>query len=224
MKVRTAVYDGQGRRLDLLALLRGAGDCDVDRDVRLGARGRLSGRLIARKVPPEVAELRRQRLREKSDRRGDRVSELALALAAWTILVTNVPRTLLSVAEAIALARLRWQIELVFKQWKSHGGIAEWNSRLPCKALCCVYGKLLAMVVEHWTIVTGCWSRPDRSPTKAARLIGKFALSLALALRSLRRLRGVLRHLRQVLEATCRMEKRKRPSSNEMILGFGAEP
>jgi hypothetical protein len=224
LKVRTAVYDGRGRRLDLLATLRAAGDRDVDREVRLGARERLAGRLIARKVPPEVAEVRRRRLREKSRRRGDRVSAPALALCEWTILVTNVPRTKLSVEEAVALARMRWQIELVFKLWKSHGGIDEWNGRLPHKALCAVYGKLLAMVVEHWTIVTGCWSHPDRSPTKAGRLIGKFALSLAMAIRSLRRLRDVLRHAKQVLETACRMERRGARNAHERILCFGAEP
>jgi len=224
LKVRTAVYDDTGRRLDVLARLQAAGDRDVDLDVRLGARERLACRLIARKVPPSVAELRRQRLREKSRRRGDRVSALALAVCDWTILVTNVPRAMLSVEEAAAVTRMRWQIELVFKLWKSHGGIDEWNSRSPAKVLCTVYGKLLAMVVEHWTIVTGCWSRPDRSPAKAARMIGKFALSLAMAIGCLKRLREVLRHAKQVLETACRMEKRKSRNAHEMILGFGTEP
>jgi hypothetical protein len=224
LKVRTAVFDGRGRRLDVLAVLRAAGDQDVDLDARLGARERLACRLIARAVPPEVAELRRQRLREKSRRRGDRVSALALALCGWTILVTNVPRAALSIAEAVAVARMRWQIELVFKLWKSHGGIDRWNSRRPYKALCCVYGELLAVVVEHWAIVTGCWSRPDRSPDKAARMIRKFALSLALAIGSLERLRDVLRHAKRVLEIACRMERRKSRNAHEMILCFGAEP
>src|SRR5262249_52711213 len=66
LKVRTAVLDGRGQRLDLLATLQAAGDPGLDLDVRLGARERLACRLIARKVPPEVAALRRQRLREKS--------------------------------------------------------------------------------------------------------------------------------------------------------------
>jgi Transposase DDE domain len=220
LKVRTAVYDGQERRLALLAVLRAAGDHDVDLDVHLGSGQRLACRLIAHRVPAEVARLRRRRLREKGQRRGEPVSALALALADWTILVTNVPGALLSVEEALALARMRWQIELVFKRWKSGGGIDRWRSRCPQKVLCGVYGKLLAMVVEHWTMVTGCWSLPDRSPTKAARMIGKFALSLALAIRSLPRLRDVLRHAKQVLGVACRMEKRKVHSAHEMILGF----
>src|SRR5262249_18286939 len=162
--------------------MRAAGGRDIDCDVKLGNRERIPCRLLARPVPPEVAALRRLRLQEKSQRRGDRVSELALALCDWTILVTSVPRDRLNVEGAVALARMRWQIELVFKLWKSHGGIDEWNGTRPYKALCAVYGKLLAMVVEHWTIVTGCWSQSDRSPSQAAWVVGAFALSLAAAL------------------------------------------
>lgn len=224
LKVRTAVYDREGRRLDVLKILRAGGDRDLDRDVKLGSRERVPCRLIARRVPPEVAALRRKRLVEKSQRRGDRVSELALALCDWTILVTNVPRGLLSVEEAVALARMRWQIELVFKLWKSHGGIDQWNGTQPHKVLCAVYGKLLAMVVEHGTIVVGCWSQPDRSPTQAAWVVGAFALSLAVAIRSLEKLVGVLEHVVRVLEVACRMESKGSRSSHDRILCFGQNP
>lgn len=224
LKVRTAVHDPRGHRLDLLKAMRDAGDRDIDRDVELGGRGRVPCRLLARRVPPEVAALRRRRLREKSRRRGDRASELALALCDWTVLVTNVPRGTLSVEEAVALARMRWQIELVFKLWKSHGGIDEWNGTRPAKVLCAVYGKLLAMVVEHWAIVTGCWSQPDRSPSQAAWVVRAFALSLAVATRDLESLVRVLGHVMQVMEMACRMETKGSRSANRRILRFGEEP
>jgi hypothetical protein len=224
LKVHTALCDTRGRRLDVLEALRAAGDRDLDRDVALGARQRIACRLIARRVPPAVAEVRRQRLREKSRRRGDRVSQLALALCDWTIWVTNVPRAPLPVEEAVSLARMRWQVEMTFRLWKSHGGIDEWDSERPYKALCQVYGKLVAMVVKHWAIVAGCWEHADRSPAKAAEMIGAFAMSLAHALRSPEWLRAVLHHIRVVLEVACRMERRESLNAHDMILCFGAEP
>lgn len=225
LKVHAVVHDARGRRLDLLKTLRGAAEGDVDIDVRLGAEDRLACRLIARRAPAEVVRKRRKRLRAEARRRGEPVSARALALAGWTILVTNVPRDLLSVAEALELARMRWQIELVFKLWKGHGGIDEWSTSRPDKALCAVYGKLLATVVQHWTIVVGCWTRADRSPTKAARVVGALALSLALALRSLRRLRRVLGHAAELMEVACRMEHHPgSPNAHDRILGFGSVP
>jgi hypothetical protein len=182
-KSGTAMYDTDGRRIDLVASLRAAGGADVDRAVVLGSQRRMACRLIARRVPAAVATQRRQRLLDKSQRRGDRPSALSLALCEWTILVTNVPRDLLNVEEAIALARMRWQIELIFKLWKSHGEVDQWCGDDPDSALCQLYGKLLAQVVQHWVIVAGAWSLVDRSLTKAARVVRDLALSLAAAMR-----------------------------------------
>jgi hypothetical protein len=219
LKSGTVVSDTEGRRIDLVASLRAAGEADVDRDVVLGSQRRLACRLIARRVPAAVAARRRQRLLDKSKRRGDRPSALSLALCEWTILLTNVPRDLLDVEEAVALARMRWQIELIFKLWKSHGGVDEWRGDDPDSALCQVYGKLLAQVVRHWVIVVGAWSLTDRSMTKAAQVVKDLALSLAAAMRSVRRLRGVLAQARRLMQIVARMERRKkRLSAHAMIL------
>jgi hypothetical protein len=225
LKVHTTVCDAQGCRLDLLKTLRAAGSSTLDLDVLLGTAGHLASRLVAQRVPAEVATKRRQRLQDEARRRNEPVSELAMALADWTMLVTNVPRSLLSVAEAMELARMRWQIELLFKLWKSHGGIDEWIGSRSDKTLCAVYGKLLAMVVQHWTIVTGCWAQPDRSPTKAAQAVEAMALSLAVALPSLKRLLGVLGRVVHLMKFACRMEHSQRsPTAHDRILCFGQDP
>lgn len=225
LKIGTVVSDTQGRRLNLLKILRDAKGQDLDREVLLGAGERLPCRLIARQVPAHVARKRRERLREKARRRHEPVSELALALAGWTILVTNVARALLSVEEAMALARMRWQIELLFKLWKSRGRIDEWISSRCHKTLCIVYAKLLAMIIEHWTIVTGCWDQADRSPTKAARVVESLALSFALAIRSLTRLSSLLKHASEMMKAACRMEHcQSAPNAHDRVLCFGPSP
>jgi hypothetical protein len=218
LKSGPKVHDERGRRIDLVAYLRAAGAADVDVAIRLGSQQRLACRLIARRVPDEVAELRRRRLLEKCADRGNRPSALSLALCEWTILVTNVPRESLSVEEAVALARMRWQIELIFKLWKSGGGIDEYRSSKPQSALCEVYGKLLAQVVRHWVIVVGAWSQRDRSLTKAAEIVTLLALSLARAIGCVRRLRGVLSYARQLMALTARMEKHgASPNAHDVI-------
>lgn len=226
LKVHTAVYDRSGHRLDLLEMLRAAGNRDVDRDVQLGCAERVACRVIARPVPPEVAALRQKRLREKNERRGERTSALALALCAWTILVTNVPRAQLTVDEAMALARMRWQIELIFKNWKSGGGgIDVCRSAKPWTVLCELYGKLLAQVVRHWVIVVGAWSVPDRSVKKAGEIVQSLAKSLAEAVGSLDRLGRVLSHAQQMMRSAARMEKRKaRPNAHDLIICHGEGP
>jgi hypothetical protein len=225
LKSGTHVCDARGRRIDLVAALRAAGDADVDIDVGLGAKGKLACRLIARPVPAEVAALRRQRLLDKSQRRGDRASALSLALCDWTVVVTNIPRGMLSVEEAVALARMRWQIELIFKSWKGLGGIDAWRTSDPQSVLCEVYGKLLTEVVRHWVIVVGAWSRQDRSLMKAAEVVRSLALSLAMALGGVRRLRGVLSHARRIMEIAAGMDKRRtHPNSHDVIFCLDPGP
>src|SRR6266516_1908500 len=179
----TAVYDAQGRRWDVLDLLvaQGAG-AQVDLPIALGAQQRLPARLLAVRVPQEVADQRRRRLRASTRDRGRTPSAARLAWCDWTLLVTNVPPELLSLREALVLARARWQIELLFKLWKSHGHIDESRSGKPWRVLCEVYAKLLAMVVQHWLLLTGCWAYPDRSPVKAAQTVRQHAMHLASAL------------------------------------------
>src|SRR5207249_4108182 len=112
LQVQTAVGDAHGQRLDVVATLRAAGPQVVDRPVRLGTTHQVAARLLAVRVPQAVADERRRRLWAEARKKGQMVSQARLRWADWTILVTNAPATLLTVAEALVLYRARWQIEL----------------------------------------------------------------------------------------------------------------
>ena len=89
-------------------------DC-IDQTVELTAQ-RLPCRLIAVRVPAEVAKERRKRVREAAKaRKKTQLKRETLDLCDWTIIVTNLEVGMLSVEEALRLLRLRWQIELLFK-------------------------------------------------------------------------------------------------------------
>jgi hypothetical protein len=94
----------------------------------------LSARLIAVRAPKEVVEERRQKLYDWAKDKGRPVSARRLALAEWTVYVTVLPEAMLSVAEALVLAKLRWQIELLFKLWKKEGKLNESRSEKPWRA------------------------------------------------------------------------------------------
>jgi hypothetical protein len=218
---QTAVYDAQGKRLNLLRQLRAAGP-SLDQPIRLGVTQRIQCRLLAIRVPQEVADQRRRRLREEARSKGQTVSDERLALASWTILVTNVPADQLSLAEALVLARARWQIELLVKLWKQHGGLAAWRTADPWRILTEVYAKLLALLVQHWLLIQGFWTRPNRSLVKGAQVVRSLAPILALAyagwLPGLS-LAAVLAAVSQVLTAGCLMNRRKaQPNTYQLLL------
>jgi DDE family transposase len=221
LQVQTAVFAADGRRRDVPALLAAQGADAVDLPVTLGGAHRLPARLLAVRVPPAVAAERRRRLHAEARRRGQTVSRARLAGADWTILVTNAPAALLTLEEGLVLARARWQIELLFKLWKAHGGLDDWRTANPDRILCEVYAKLLALVVQHWLLLVWCWASPDRSLTKAARTVRQHALALAGAFAAPARLRAAIATLGRCLRTGCRINKRRAaPATYQLLLQF----
>ncbi len=215
----TAVYDQVGQRWDVLALLETQHADQVDLPIQLGATHRLPARVLAVRVPQEVADQRRRKLRAAARRKGKAVRAARLALAGWTILVTNVPPELLTRHEAVVLARTRWQIELLFKLWKSHGRIDESRSAKPWRVLCEVYAKLLALVVQQWLFLVSCWAYPDRSLPKAAQSVRKHALHLASAFGNTAATSRAIATIQRCLAAGCRMNRRKQaPNTYQLLL------
>jgi hypothetical protein len=219
LQVQTAIYDTTGQRQDHLALLTAQPTATLDVAVMLGEAQRLPARRLAVRVPQEVAATRRQRLHEAARKKGRQVSATRLALAAWTLLVTNVPCDRLTLREALVLARVRWQIDLLFKLWKSRGRVDESRSTKPWRLLCEVYAKLLAMLIQHWVFLVSCWASPNRSLVKAAQTVQKHALHLARAFGRLRHLRTALMTVQCCVAAGCRMNRRKKhPNTYQLLL------
>jgi len=215
----TAVYDGDGRRWEVLDLLAAQGTAQVDLPITLGVRQRLSARLLAVRVPQEVADQRRRRLRATARDHGRSPSAARLAWCDWTLLVTNAPPELLSLREALVLARARWQVELLFKLWKSAGHVDESRSGKPWRVRCEVYAKLLAMVVQHWLLLTGCWAYPDRSLVKAAQTVRQHTMHLASVLTCPAALEAAIGVIHRCLAAGCRLNRRKQhPNTYQLLL------
>lgn len=217
----TSLWDTTGQRYDLVRWLAQQHSERIDLPILLG-HARLPARLLAQRVPQEIADQRRARLHATARRKGQAVSAVALALASWTLLLTNVPTEQLSFEEALVLARVRWQIELLFKLWKSHGRLDESRSSNPWRVLCEVYGKLLAMVIQHWLLLTTCWHYPDRSLMKAAQTVQAQALHLAWAIAHRDRVQHVLHIIQRCLAVGCRINKRHhRPHAYQLLLALG---
>jgi hypothetical protein len=220
LQANTAVFDDTGRRWILSHLLSEQGET-VDMAVTVGTQDRVPCRLVARRVPDAVADERRRRMRNEGQRRGQPVSEERLRLAGWTIYITNVPSSLLSVAEAMVLGRIRWQIELLIKLWKSHGRIDESRSAKPWHVLCDVYAALLAMLVQHWLVLVSVWRYVDRSLTTAAKMIQKHARDLEINFAEADDLTDALMRLTRCLSKGCRISKsNKDPRAFQLLQGL----
>ncbi len=217
----TAVLDQHQQRWEVVDLLKAQGVPQGEWPVYLGVNQRVPARLLAVRVPQEVADRRRHRLRQRARQLQRPVSPTALALADWTVVVTNVPPERLSLREALILIRVRWQVELLFKLWKSQGQVDEWRSAKPWRILCEVYAKLLALLIQHWLFLLSCWQSPHRSLVKAAQTVRRQALHLASSFAGLERLVEAIQTLQRCLSAGCRINKsQKTPRTFQLLLGL----
>ena len=219
LQANTRVVDLLGRKWKLSVYLASRRSDRVDQWVQLGSGRRLLCRLLAVRAPEAVAARRRQQVLEQATDHGRHASAERLAVCGWTVFVSNAPRWLLGLQEAWVLYRLRWQVELLFKLWKSQGKIDESRSGKAYRVLCEVYAKLLAVVVRHWLLLTGGPGFDGRSRWKAARLVRRQAIQLASTLDRPKELRRVLRLLQRLLRHCGRVNRRRRrPSAYQMML------
>lgn len=184
---------------------------DVDVRVTIGKEARVLGRLVARRCPDALAAERRRKLNQKAKKKGQKVSQLSLALAAWNVILTNLPAATFTVEQILILARVRWQIELLFKLWKTHGKLDQSRSQKPYFILCGLYAKLIGQIVQQWLISVTCWHLPDRSIVKASLAIRAYAASflLAIKMQAMDILQAILESLSQSLQSTCKISKRR---------------
>jgi hypothetical protein len=220
------VFDASAQRWDVADLLAEQDTEQCELEVELGVQQRLKARLLAQRVGAKVAEQRRRRLRTEAKRKGRTVSQHSLMLAEWIVLVTNVPAELLTLVEALALYRIRWQIELVFKLWKSEGHLDETRAERVARVQCEVYAKLVALLCEHWLMVVSSWTELQSSPTRLVRCIHKHADTLVVVLAQAgRKLQRVLAALVERLKAVRGMHKRKsRPNAYDALLQIAPSP
>lgn len=206
-KVGTLLFQPDGTPLELARFLPHQPSHNLDIAILLGQQ-RLPCRLIALPVTPERVGKRRKRLREVARKRQHPTSERSLALVSWDVYITNIPPSKLATAEAAILASTRWQIENLFKLWKSDGQLAQSRSQDPHRVWCEFYAKLLACLIQHWILLVGGWQRLDRSLFQATQVIRKRAFCLLDNLWDCTALLRALEHTAAIIAHTCGLSKR----------------
>jgi hypothetical protein len=141
-----------GERLSVLALprvLQAEPRPLLEKAVFLGARERVAARLIAVRMPEAVVNERRRRARKAARKRGYTPSHAHLTLLAWNLFITNVPGTVWTPATVCKAYPLRWQVELLFKSWKSYLQLATLPTKTATPTLCYLYGRLLLILLNY---------------------------------------------------------------------------
>lgn len=107
------------------------------------------GRVCALRKTTEAIRLAHRGLRRQASKRGKRLQPRTLEFAKYVILFTTFPPETFPAATVLEWYRTRWQVELVFKRFKSLAQLGHLPKHTDESAQAWLYGKLLvALLVE----------------------------------------------------------------------------
>jgi len=125
----------------------------MEKEVYLGVVDRLKLRLIIHLLPDEVVAQRLRKAQRNNNKKGrGQLSKKYKARAALNLFITNATEAQIPLTTVGSFYRLRWQIELMFKIWKSLCHIDKVKQVKKERLECYIYAKLIGIVLS-WQII-----------------------------------------------------------------------
>ncbi|MBL0309008.1 MAG: IS4 family transposase [Bacteroidetes bacterium] len=116
-KYKMLLFNPQtGEEIDLLKTLEGKSYLDMQ--VLCGRTERVKLRVVAIPLPPAQAEERRRKAKKDGKKKTNHNTEY-YALLGYVIFVTNVGEEVWNHQQVAQAYRVRWNVEILFKSWKS---------------------------------------------------------------------------------------------------------
>ena len=189
-----------------------------ERDLRVGTEAQLPCRVCFFRLTQEQAEQRRRKAKAEAQRKGRTVSPRTLQLLDWSIYITNVPATILSLPQVALLYRVRWQIELVFKLWKSVCALNRIAGLRRARVLCELYAKMIGIVLTHRLFAPLRLGRVELSLVKARQLLQDRVMDIARHLDCSAKLSSILQTLAaHVLRFAVKTKRTRKPSTLQQL-------
>lgn len=144
--------DGDLTRFDLETFLHGldqnAGVTELDLFIKDGNRHSRT-RLVIEPAPESVKNKRIRDLDKAARKKGYKTSERTKLLQGFTLFISNAPKEFLSADIFRLFYGLRWQVELMFKHWKSNIRLDEIPTVKRQRILCIIYARLIFIFITH---------------------------------------------------------------------------
>lgn len=180
---QTGLYDLETEAdVDLVKELQDVKGNWFEAHYKLGRNAKVEVRLVARRVSQQETEKRRREVQKRAKSSGYTASQRSLIFCDWDIIITNLSDEW-TAQEIMDLYGVRWQIELVFKAWKSYldlGNFGYWRAE---RILCQLYATLIGAVLCQSAFASVRYIQSEASLFKAFRIIRRHISSLLAVIR-----------------------------------------
>jgi hypothetical protein len=127
------------QHVELTQMLQAVEGHLIESNIFIGAKELVPSRLVAVRMPESIVNERRRIAKKKAKKKGYIPSKAHLNLLTWNLFISNVPSTIWKTATVVKGYPIRWQIELIFKSWKSYLHLASINTKKADTTLCYLY-------------------------------------------------------------------------------------
>jgi len=120
--------------------------------VLIGLKEKLPVRLVIDIMPEDVYQKRIKKAEKEAKKKGFHLTDEYKARAHFNLLITNTLQEDISDSQIYLLYKIRWQIELIFKIWKSTCGINKVHPMKYHRLMCFFYAKFLLILINYQII------------------------------------------------------------------------
>ncbi len=151
LKSQVGVYQKQSNKYirlswsDILQQIQGSQNRHFDQWVYIGTEQKHPVRMVAWVLPEDASKMR---LQKKKSKKG-KLSKEDMIWSRLNVFITNIETSIVNVEQVYNLYKIRWQIELMFKIWKSIININTVHNMKPCRLRCNLYSKFIWILISR---------------------------------------------------------------------------
>lgn len=123
----------------------------IDKQVFIGKEDKFPVRLIIELMPEEVVNKRLQKVNSYNKKKGFQTSDNFKERSHFNLFITNIAEDVLEAEVIVKIYKIRWQVELIFKAWKSIFGIDN-NNKMKYERLICLLNARLLLIIINWEL------------------------------------------------------------------------
>jgi len=124
----------------------------IEKEVYLGEKKSTKVRIVIERLPEDKVAERLRKAKKEAHKKGRQLSNVYKSRVRLNIFVTNIPAEIIEARNIRQLYRIRWQVELIFKVWKSVGEIDKVKKMKKERFETLLYAKLV-WITLNWSVL-----------------------------------------------------------------------
>ncbi len=152
----TVVKSTEYIKIDIFEIIKPLADGETIeiKDIYIGSKKELKSRLIITKLSEENKQKRKIKHLSAVRRDRGKINDRSLAWTEINVYITNVSENILATEQIHDVYSLRWQVEIMFKIWKSIFNIDNVKNVKMERFKCFLYGRLIALLISSSIVFT----------------------------------------------------------------------